>query len=279
MLNLTNFNRPLQELTEAIISFDQTIQNAMKKILSTSLWLLLFILIPFVSASAQEKGQKKVHVVIEENGTVVTDTSMIFAGNVSEEEIEATISGITGEKSHPCHVHMQPAKHCDTVMYKCKHTQKGELDSLLEATGQPSALTPADTCRHARTSCMNHTERVGAGQEPRRHIEKEVIRVGEPEDNESVIIEDNGDIIIRKGNVPGKCIKVIVESDGDTAACEKVKEVRILRSGGEEMARPEEHGEKRIEKKIIITEEGTKAEKATIHESPANTEKKSKKDQ
>jgi hypothetical protein len=243
---------------------------------------VVFFMIFLIPANAQDKGQKKMHVVIEENGIVVTDTSVFFDKDVSEQDIAAAISGITGENNHPCQAQNQPPRHCDTVVYKCKHMQKSEIDSLLEVSGKTFTYTQTDTCRHAEGSHgpgMNHTEKVAAGQEPCRPVEKEIIRMGDPGENETVIIEEDGDIIIRNGNRPGeKCIKVIVESDGDTAVGGEKQEIRIIKTHDKEMTSPEGCEKKVIEKKIIVTEEGDKAEKTIILESPAETEKKSKKE-
>jgi hypothetical protein len=210
----------------------------MKKVFFACMLSVFFFLILLVPANAQDKGQKKIHVVVEENGTVITDTLLFFDKAVSEEEIQAVISGLTEDISRPCQARNQQDLHCDTVVYKCRHMQNGEPDSLPEVSGKSFSHT--DTCRHAEGShgpCMNHTEKVGAGQEPCKHIEKEIIRTGEPAGEESVIIGDNGDITIRSGHNAGeKCIKV------------------------------------------IVTEEGDKAEKTIILESPAETEKKSKKE-
>jgi len=193
------------------------------------------------------------------------------------------------------------------MVYKCRHLQKSELDSLLEVSGKPFTYAPSDTCRHEK-----HTEKAEAGQKPCQHMQKEVIRVGEHGGKETVIIEDNGDIIIRKGQNPGeKCIKVIVDSDGDTVVSEKIKEVRIIKTSGDDKDMPEGcakkivekkviittgaggnreeqiiilensdgSGEKVIEEKVIITSEGDKAEKAKILESPAETSKKAEKEE
>jgi len=284
----------------------------MKKLFFSCMLSVSLFMILMIPANAQEKGQKKMHVVVEENGRVITDTTVIFGSDVPEEEIQATISGITGEKGHPCPVHHQPAVHCDTMVYKCRHGQKSELDTLLEVSGKPFTYAPSDTCRHAYVPCEKHTEKAEAGQKPCQHMHKEIIRMGEHGGKETVIIEDNGDIIIHKGQIPGdKCIKVIVESDGDTAVSEKIKEVRIIKTSGDDKDMPEGcakkivekkviittgagdnreekiiilensdgSGEKVIEEKVIITSEGDKAEKAKILESPAETSKKAEKEE
>ncbi len=106
-------------------------------------------------------------------------------------------------------------------------------------------------------------------------MKKEIIRMGEPAGEESVIIEENGDIIIRKGHNPGeKCIKVVVESDGDTVMSGKAKEIRIIETREDEKGLPEGCEKKTVEKKVIITKEGGQTEKIIILESPADTEKK-----
>jgi len=252
-------------------------KNFLPCLLTASCFMILF-----VPAKAQDKDNKKIHVVIEENGTVTTDTSVFFDKSVSEQEIEAAISGITGEKNPPCHAHNETVRHCDTVIYKCSPAQKSELDSLLEVHGKTFTYTHTDTCRHtegSHGSCMNHAEKVAAGQEPCKHVEKEIIWMGDKGENETVIIEEDGDIIIRKGNNPEeKCIKVTVECDGDTAAGGEKQEIRIIKTHDKEMTSPEGCEKKVIEKKIIVTEEGEKAEKTIILESPAETEKKSKKE-
>jgi hypothetical protein len=197
-------------LTQAVISFEQIKLQTMKKILLPCLMTAALFMILLIPVKAQDNEHKKIHVVIEENGSVTTDTTVLFNKDVSEQEIEAAILGITGEKNPPCHAGNETARHCDTVAYKCCHMQKSELDSLLEVSGKTFSCTHSDTCRHAEGShgsCMNHTEKGSPGQEPCRHAEKKV-----------------------------------------------------------------------IEKKITVTVEGDKAEKTIILESPAETEKKSKKD-
>jgi hydroxymethylpyrimidine pyrophosphatase-like HAD family hydrolase len=162
----------------------------MKKLFYSSMLAVSLCMILMIPVRAQEQGQKKMHVVIEENGTVITDTSIIFSNDVPEEEIQAIVSGITGEKGHPCEAHNQPAMHCDTVVYKCRQMQKNELDSLLEVSGKPYTYTPSDTCRHAHASCENHTEKAGAGQEPCRHMEKKVIITEEVDKAEKATIPE-----------------------------------------------------------------------------------------
>jgi hypothetical protein len=234
----------------------------MKKVLFACMLSVFFFLILLIPANAQDNGQKKIHVVVEENGTVITDTSVFFDKTVSEEEIQAVISDISGEKSRPCQARNQQAMHCDTVVYKCKHIQNSELDSLLEVSGKSftHTCTHTDTCRHAEGShgpCMNHTEKVGAGQEPCKHIEKE-IRIIETRDDEKDMPEGCTKMTVEK--------KVIVTNEGG-----RTEKIIILES-------PDEAGNKGSEKKVTITEEGDKAEKTIILESPAETEKKTKKE-
>jgi hypothetical protein len=225
--NLTNFNRPYEELTKAVISFGKTKSNTMKTIFFTFLLSVSFLMVLLTPANAQDKGQKKIHVVIEENGTVITDTTVFFDSDVSEQDIEAAISCITGEKSRPCHAHNQSAMTQDTLVLKCRHMQKSELDSLLEAEGKPSACNHSDTCMHAHGPCMKHAEKDGADLEPCKHMEKEIM---------------------------------------------------IIETGDEEKDKPEGCVKKEFEKKVIITKEGDKAEKTIILESPAESEKKAKKE-
>ena len=245
----------------------------MKKIFFACMLSVFFFLLFIIPANAQDKGQKKIHVVVEKNGTVITDTSVFFDKTVSEEEIQAVISDITGEESHPCQARNQQTRHCDTVAYKCRHMQNSELDSLLEISGKPFThpCTHTDTCRNAEGShgpCMHSMEKAGAGEEPCKHIEKEIIRTGEPAGEESVIIGDNGDIIIRSGHTAGeKCIKVIVESKGDTAMKGEAKVIRIIETRSDEKDIPEGCTKKTVEKKVMVTEEGSKTEKIIILES------------
>jgi hypothetical protein len=111
-------------------------------------------------------------------------------------------------------------------------------------------------------------EKAGVGEEPCKHIEKEIIRTGEPAGEESVIIGDNGDIIIRSGHTAGeKCIKVIVESKGDTAMKGEAKVIRIIETRSDEKDIPEGCTKKTVEKKVMVTEEGSKTEKIIILES------------
>lgn len=247
----------------------------MKKIFFSFLLCVLFCMILMIPAQAQDEGQKKVHVVIEENGIVTTDTSVFFCKDASGKEIQAAISCITGMQEYPCKMH---AMHRDTLGHPCKHMQKSELDTLLEVSGKPFVYKHGDSCRHSHDTCLAHTGKAMAGQGPCKHAEKEIIRMSEPAGEETVIIEDNGDIIIRKGQVQeGKCIRIIIESDTDTIVNEKVKEIRIIEIRDDEKDEQEGCGEKTVEKKIIITEEGDKVEKTIIMESPAETEKKAKK--
>jgi len=247
----------------------------MKKIFFSCMLSVSLFMILVIPVNAQDKTQKKMHMVIEENGKLITDTSVIFDKGVSEEDIQAAISVITREKGHPCHAHNQPAMHRDTLVYKCRHMQKSELDTLLEVSGKTFAFIPADSCRHPHGPCPKHTEKVGAGKESSKHMEKEIIWMGNTSGKEFVVIEENGDIIIRKGHIPGeKCIRVIVESDGDTVVRGKTKEIMILETSDEGMDLPEGCEKKTVEKKVIITEEGNKTEKIIIQESPADAEKK-----
>ena len=234
----------------------------MKKIFFTCMLSVFFFLILIIPANAQDKAQKKIHVVVEENGTVITDTSVFFDKTASEEEIQAVISSLTGEKSRPCQARNQQAMHCDTVVYKCRHMQNSEPDSLLEVSGKSFTHTciHTDTCRHAEDShkpCMNHTEKVGAGQEPCKHMEKE-IRIIETHDDEKDMPEGCTKKTIEK--------KVIVTEEGG-----KTEKIIILESSDEE-------GNMGSETKVTITKEGDKAEKTIILESPAETEKKTKKE-
>jgi hypothetical protein len=217
MTNLTNFNRPSEEFIKAVCSFEEINTQIMKKIFFPCLLAAVIFMIFETPADAQDKAQKKVHVVIEENGRVTADSTVLFDKDASEQDIDAVISGISGEKNPPCHAHSETTRHCDTM------ADGGE--------------------------------------------------------NETVIIQENGDIIIRTGDKPGeKCIKVTVECDGDTAMGAEKQEIMIIRTHDKEMASPEGCEKKVIEKKITVTEEGDKAEKTIILESPAETEKKSKKD-
>jgi len=77
---------------------------------------------------------------------------------------------------------------------------------------------------------------------------------------------------------PGNpCHKVIIESDADTLAKEKIKTVKIIEIDDEEADVPSDTGEKSVKQKVVIMDEEEKAEKTMLQESPAKTEKSSKK--
>jgi hypothetical protein len=109
----------------------------------------LLMMLP-MGANAQEKQQKKLHIVIEENGTVTKDTSVTFDKSLSEKEVQEIISGITGETPYPCPAHKYHVMHGDTMVNKCGHMKKGELDSLLEASGHSFKYPDTDSCRHGQ---------------------------------------------------------------------------------------------------------------------------------
>ncbi len=96
---------------------------------------------------------------------------------------------------------------------------------------------------------------------------------------EPIVVEDDGDvIIIRKGHGQGtKCLKEIHEMEADSLPCKKTKEIKIIEISDENADGPEWVEKKVIEKKVIITEEGEKAEKTIIMESPEKTKKADKK--
>lgn len=193
----------------------------------------LFLMILMISAGAQESQQKKLRVYIEENGVVTTDTTVILDKSLSEEDIQAVISGITGESSYPCPAHRKCMKPCDTAVYKCKHAGEGELDSLPGASGHTMKHIHADSCIHVSG---------------------------------------------KSGHGPDKkCIKVISESESDSLPGVKTEKVKIIEIREGDVEVQEGKQEKIIEKKIIITEEGERAEKTIIMESPEKTEKSKQK--
>jgi hypothetical protein len=255
----------------------------MKKYFIYSVLMFSSLLIHTGQTRAQDNGQKKLHIVIEQNGKKTIDTTLLFNKSATEEEIQGVIATLTGEDIHACPNHKNITVHCDTTMHKCKHTSDTELDSLLIISGKPCMHMHSDSCRHS--SCKGetaaiHTEKVIMNEESEGKSNVEVTYLHISPGDEPLVIEEDGDyIIIKKGEGSGeKCIKVITkEGNEDTLKTEKVKIIRITETEDMDMNKPCE-GNKVVEKKITVTTEGgDKAVKSTIKESPAKTEKSQKK--
>jgi len=202
-------------------------------------WVILM-----AGVKAQETQQKRMHITIEENGKISKDTSVTIDKSMSEKEVQAIISGITGEIPHPCPAHQQRAMQGDSTAGKCMHRKEVEIRG---GSAEDSDI---------KVIILHNSP----GQEP-------------------VVVEDDGDvIIIRKGHGQGtKCLKEIHEMEADSLPCKKTKEIKIIEISDENADGPEWVEKKVIEKKVIITEEGEKAEKTIIMESPEKTKKAEKK--
>jgi hypothetical protein len=177
----------------------------------------LIMLLP-VGANAQEKQQKKLHIVIEENGTVTKDTSVTFDKSLSENEVQEIISDITGETPHPCPAHKYHVMHGDTMVNKCGHMKKGELDSLLEASGHSYKHPDTDSCGHSTAKAGSQivwTEKAEIEEGSKGDSDVKVIIVHGSPGEESVIVEEDGDVvIINKGHgQEKKCLKEISEGE------------------------------------------------------------------
>lgn len=68
-----------------------------------------------------------------------------------------------------------------------------------------------------------------------------------------------------------------MQGDSTAGKCMHRKEVKIIENSDENADSPERVEKKVIEKKVIITEEGEKAEKTIMLESPEKTKKEEKK--
>ncbi len=192
---------------------------------------------------AQERQQTKVHVIIEENGKVAKDTSVTIDKSLCENEIQAIISGITGDRHQPCMVHQR----------QCMHG---------------SAMT--DTCRHMKKEMHQK------GFREETDVEVRFVHGGPGK--ETVIVEEDGDvIIIRKGQgQPAHCMKEAGKMEADSLPCKRTKEVKIIEIRDDHAEVQEGNEKKVIEKKIIVTTEGEKAEKTIILESPGKAGKSKK---
>jgi hypothetical protein len=206
----------------------------------------LFLVILPAGLKAQEKQQTKLYVIIEENGKVTKDTSVIVDKSLSEKEVQEIITGITGEMPHPCQAHQAQRMHGNTM---------------------------ADTCKY-----MKNMKKEIQEEECEEDNDVEVRVVHGAPGKETIIVEEDGDvIIIRNGH--GRrphCIKEISEMEADSLAC-KEKEVKIIKIRDDNADVKGGSENKVIKTKVIVTDEGEKAEKTIIIESPEKTGKSEKK--
>ena len=262
-------------------------------------------MILIIPANAQDKGQKKMHVVVEENGTVITDTSVIFdkdgfrgrnTGSYFRYNGRERPSLSRPEISMPCIVIplCTNAGTCKKVnSIRCSKSAVNPLPipaPILTLAGMRRVHTnhaciipkmPAAVRNHANTCRMNHpdtcrhaerfTRKPGMyheGQSEKMHQVVKVTGTLQAQEKEIRIIETRDD----EKDMPEGCTKktiekkVIITEEGG-----KTEKIIILESSDEE-------GNKGSETKVTITKEGDKAEKTIILESPAETEKKTKKE-
>ncbi|MBN1416775.1 MAG: hypothetical protein JW973_16885 [Bacteroidales bacterium] len=250
----------------------------MKQILLPLMVSVVCMLTLMPAANAQEKQHKKLRFILEEDGKVIKDTAVAFDKTLPEHEVQEILSEITDEAIHPCPAHTRHFVHGDTLIHKCRRMEKGELDSLLEASGRNYTYIRSDSCRHGHDRPGSHViyiEKVKAGDAQEKDEDVEIILMEKSTGKEPVIIAEGDDIIIiRKKLAPGgKGAKVIAECDADTLIREKIKAIEIIEIENEDIDSSEGTGKKVVKKKIIITEEGDKAEKTIIMESPEKTEK------
>jgi len=222
-------------LAEGIISFDKIKNRTMKhKFLFSVVTVLSLVILP-AGVKAQETQQKRLHITIEENGKITKDTSVTIDKSLSEKEVQAIISGITGETPHPCPAHQQPAMQGDAPAGHCMHMKEGEKPHPCPAH-QQHAMQGDST----GVKCMH----------------------------------------MKEGETPHPCPahqQHAMQGDSAAGKCMYRKEVKIIEISDEHADGPEWVEKKVIEKKVTVTEEGEKAEKTIILESPEKTKKAEKK--